>query len=385
LFLTISTLLVKQNPIFVVPKKVNIQKTIIKCISEQLFLNNYLVVPNFGGFVLKTTSSQIYLNGSKIIPPTKRVSFNAQLKQNDGVLALCLQKKLNCSSAEALHHLSDFASYCLGILNSSKRISFEEIGFFYTDFENNICFEPQTNTNFLTSSFGLTTLPVKVIVSESTPLKKQPIFIDKTPVKATQKQTTKPRLNYYSKVVVPITTVIIVFTLLALFISKSKFAGQLKASILGHSDKMNYSPLNYSNLILQSTITKNNTYIADANGIASITLENLKTILVNVNTSLTTKNLAVETKNITPIVNSQNTNSYKNNTYKIVLGCFSIISNAERLNNILQGQNISANVTIGVNKLYIVSYGNFKTKEEAFLQLARFKNNYPKAWIKKTD
>lgn len=385
MFLKISTLLVKQNPIFVVPKKVNIQKTIIKCITEQLFLNNYLVVPNFGGFVLKTTPSQIYLNGSKISPPTKRLSFNAQLKQNDGVLALCLQKKLNCSSAEALHHLTDFASYCLGILNSSKRISFEDIGFFYTDFENNICFEPQTNTNFLTSSFGLTTLPVKVIVSESTSVKKQPIFIDKTPVKATQKQTTKPRLNYYSKVVIPITTVIIVFTLLALFISKSKFAGQLKASIMGHSGKISYSPLNYSELILQPTIAKNKTYIADANGIASITLENLKTILVNVNTSLTTKNLAVETKNITPIVNSQNTNSCKNNTYKIVLGCFSISNNAERLKNVLQSQNITANVTIGVNKLYIVSYGNFKTKEEAFLQLARFKNNYPKAWIKKPD
>jgi len=360
----------------------NIQNTIIKCINQQLFLNNYLVMPNFGGFVLKTTSAQLALNGAIIIPPAKTLSFNAQLKQNDGVLAICLQNTLNCSITEALQHLNDFALYCTSILNTSKRITFENIGFFYTDFENNICFEPQTNTNFLTSSFGLTSISLKKIEQEPIPLKKQPVFVDKKPEKVTQQPIVK-RKNY-SKILVPSLIAITLFSLLALVISNSKITGPLKASIMGHSGKINYSPLIYSDLKLQAVISENNTYVADANGIASINIENSKTLLVNINTTPISKTLAVETKKI--ISNhSLNITEANSSSYKIVLGCFSVIENAERLKKTLQQQNITANVNSNKKGLYVVSNGNFATKQEAVEQLAQIKSNYPDAWIKNPD
>lgn len=341
-------------------------------------------MPNFGGFVLKTTSAQLALNGAIIMPPTKTLSFNAQLKQNDGVLATCLQNTLNCAITEALQHLNDFASYCTSILNTSKRITFENIGFFYIDFENNICFEPQTNTNYLTDSFGLTPLTLKRLDPEieKITLKKQPVFVDKKPEKAIQEFIIK-RKNY-SKILLPSLIAITLFSLLALFISNSKITGQLKASILGHSVKINYSPLSYSNLQLQPIITENTTYVADANGIAFINLENTKTVLVNINTTPFNKTLAVEPKKVTSI-HSQNITSIASNTYKIVLGCFSVVENAERLKKTLQHHNISANVNSNKKGLYVVSNGNFATKQEAVDQLAQIKSTYPDAWIKNPD
>lgn len=341
-------------------------------------------MPNFGGFVLKTTAAQLSLNGSIIIPPSKTLSFNAQLKQNDGVLAMCLQNKLNCSAAEALQHLNDFASYCMSILNTSKRITFDNIGFFYTDFENNICFEPQTSTNFLTSSFGLTPITLKAIETEPVITKKQPVFIDKTPERATHEEAIKQQPKRYSKVVIPSLVALALFSLLALFVSNSKITGQLKASIMGHSAKITYSPISYSNLNLQSVASENNKYIADANGIASINIENTKTVFVNVNVATENQNLAIPTKNITTS-HFVHTNTSETHSYKIVLGCFSLLENAERLKKTLQNKNVEATVSNNKKGLYVVSNGNFATKEDAVEQLAQMKSRYPDAWIKNPD
>jgi len=363
----------------------NIQTTIVKCINEQLYLNDYLVIPNFGGFVLKTTPSQLSLNGSTIFPPSKTLSFNTQLKQNDGVLAMCLQNRLNCSNTESLQHLNDFASYSLSILNTSKRLTFDNIGFFYSDFENNICFEPQTSTNFLTNSFGLTPIALKVLEIEPVVTKKEPVFVDKTPEKATHKEVIRQQPKRYSKAIVPSLIILTLFSLLALFISNSKITGQLKASIFGHSGKANYSPLSYSELKLESTINENNTYVADANGIASLNIEDTKTLLVNINAEiLPEKKSVIQPKNSVH-VQTNNIIPEKSNAYKIVLGCFSVIENAERLKKTLQHQNISADVNSNKKGLYVVSNGNFATKEEAVEQLSQIKSNYPDAWIKNPD
>src|SRR5437868_7519242 len=139
----------------------NVQQTIIKGIKEQLFRNDYLVLPNFGGFVLKSSPSRFSASGGLLIPPTKTVTFNVQLKQNDGILAIWLQNTLGCTSNEALAHLKDFSEFCSGILNAKRRLTLEGIGFFYLDFENNVCFEPQQDSNFLTRSFGLTPVSIR--------------------------------------------------------------------------------------------------------------------------------------------------------------------------------------------------------------------------------
>src|SRR4051812_36740741 len=112
----------------------NVQQTIIKGIQEQLFYNDYLVLPDFGGFVLKKKASHYSPTGGSIIPPSKTVSFNVQLKQNDGILVLWLQNKLACTSSEALSHLVEFSHYCSGILNTKRRLTLDGIGFFYLDF-----------------------------------------------------------------------------------------------------------------------------------------------------------------------------------------------------------------------------------------------------------
>src|SRR6478609_428978 len=152
--------------------------------KEQLFSNNYLVLPGFGGFVLKSRASHFSASGGSLLPPSKTVSFNSQLKQNDGIMALWLQNKLNCTAKEALAHLAEFAEFCTGVLSAKRRLTLEGLGFFFIDFENNICFEPQQDANFLGESFGLAPISLKPLIAEA-PEKfkessiKEPVFVDR--------------------------------------------------------------------------------------------------------------------------------------------------------------------------------------------------------------
>jgi len=357
----------------------NVYQTIIKGIKEQLFFNNYLVLPDFGGFVLKKTPSHFSPSGGMLLPPYKTITFNSQLKQNDGILAQWLQKQLNCDNGQAILHLKDFAEYCKSILNNKGRLSLDGLGFFYSDLENNICFEPQQQINFLMSSFGLSPVSVKEIEVEILP-KTETVFVDRviTHTESENQAQPKKKRNYRKIAVAAVSGLLLVSSVLFI-VSNSKISGQLKSSLFGKEQKTNYTSINYPELNLKSIIADKKDYVADANGVATIELENNKILSVQ----------ALE--NILPAVDNTNNSkkvsvrsSHKN--FEIILGCFSVLNNAKRMVKKLKSEQVPAELS-GQNYkgMYVVSAGGFNTKEDALVQLSRIKNSFPNAWIKKAD
>lgn len=362
----------------------SVQQTIIKGIKEQLFFNNYLVLPNFGGFVLKSNPSHFSASGGLLVPPSKTVSFNAQLKQNDGILAIWLQKALKCHASEALNHLTDFSEFCTGILNAKRRLALEGIGFFYLDFENNICFEPQQDSNFLTKSFGLGSVSIKELENPVvTEAKKETVFVDRTvhaldPISEPSIAPVKRRRNY-SKIAIPVSLVAVLIALLGLLVNNTQFKGDLRASLYGETTKGIYSPLNYTELPILNTTVKQPAYVADANGIATLELNAVKNVAVK----------ALDNKLNTSVLkysgSRHNSNSGSGN-FEIVLGCFTVLENAERMVTKLSSKNIRAGVSgKNIKGMYVVSNGKYATKEEAITKLIEVKDFFPHAWIKKGE
>ncbi|PBQ34317.1 hypothetical protein CNR22_21920 [Sphingobacteriaceae bacterium] len=359
----------------------SVQQTIIKGIKEQLFFNNYLVLPNFGGFVLKSTPSHFSASGGLLVPPSKTVSFNAQLKQNDGILAVWLQNALKCRANEALNHLTDFSEFCTGILNAKRRLALEGIGFFYLDFENNICFEPQQDSNFLTKSFGLGSVSIKELEITLTEPKKETVFVDRTlhtseHISEPVNGPVKSRRNY-SKIAIPVSLVAVLIALLGLLVNNTQFKGDLRASLYGETTKGIYTPLNYADLSILGSDIKQPTYVADANGIATLELDAKKHIAVK----------ALENSFNTPDLKHSGSTHITNlgsGKFEIVLGCFTVLENAERMVSKLSSKHIRATVSGKNNKgMYVVSNGNYATKEEAITKLIEVKDFFPHAWIKK--
>lgn len=355
----------------------SVQQTIIKGIKAQLFLNNYLVLPGFGGFILKSTPSHFSPSGGMLMAPSKTVSFNAQLKQNDGILAIWLQNTLYCTANEALTHLTEFSEFCSGILNAKRRLSLEGIGFFYLDFENNICFEPQQDANFLSSSFGLTPLSVKPIEEEFVrEAKREPEFIDRTLHASDQQVHAVPVKRSYRRLISPAILSLVFVSLMVLLTINSKINGEMQSTVFGENSGSAYQPIPYSELAITTNNKKQTAYVADANGIATLSLEGSKKFPVKVLD--------------TGLLNSGNSSSISElkgaNKFEIVLGCFTVLKNAQRMVKKISGHDIRVTIS-GKNAkgMYVVSNGSFKTKEQAIAQLQQLQNNFPNAWIKKAE
>ena len=58
--------------------------SIFKHIVDLLYNNDCVILPGFGAFVLKNKSA--FRKGDEFFPPSKYVSFNSMLKENDGLL-----------------------------------------------------------------------------------------------------------------------------------------------------------------------------------------------------------------------------------------------------------------------------------------------------------
>lgn len=358
----------------------NVHQIILKGLKEQLFLNDYLVLPNFGGFVLKRMPSHFSPSSALLLPPAKTVSFNAQLKQNDGIFVQWLQNELKCEALQAKNHLTDFSEYCKSLLNNRGRLTLEGIGFFYLDFESNICFEPQQQSNFLTHSFGLSSISVKELEAEIS-VKQQAVFADRlisTEEKEILKVEAKKQRNF-RKIAVAAVSGAILFSALLIVISSIKISGSLKSSVFGSETKSVYNPIAYSELNLKKLSSEKKDYVADANGIASLTLDNNKIIAVKAfEAEASTTDIAK--------TNHSTKNFSAEGNFQVVLGCFSVLNNATKMVKKLSQQQIKAAVS-GQNEkgLYIVSGGGYHTKAEAMVQLAGIKTTYPNAWIKKAE
>lgn len=361
----------------------NVQKTIIKGIKEQLFFNDYLVLPNFGGFVLKSKPSHFSATGGRLVPPSKTLSFNVQLKQNDGILALWLQNTLNCSADEAQKHLNDFSEFCAGILNAKRRLSLEGIGFFYLDFENNISFEPQQDANFLASSFGLEPLSLKEPEPETLPEpEKKTVFVDRG-LDTTSTRQVIPQIKIrrdYNRLITPLLLATLFISLLGLILNNLTIRGEMRSSLTGENYAGAYNPLNYPDMTILNSPAKKQAYVADANGIASIELSEIKKIAVKAVENNFTSSFANADKS------KKQTRHPVTNGFEIVMGCFAIRENAQRMIHKLSDKGVHATITGQNSKgMYVVGKSGFVNKEEAIHKLLEMKELVPKAWIKKAE
>lgn len=357
----------------------NVQKLISEGIREQLYTNNFLVIPGFGGFVLKPGPAHFSASGSVLMPAGKTIGFNAQLKMNDGIMALWLAGQLNCSPHEALTQLQDFGSYCNGILQSRRRLNLDGIGFFYLDFENNICFEPQADVNFMTESFGLSPVYLKEIETTRPEPQRQPVFADRvaaTPAEAIPSVTQPNSPKLKRRWMVPAAALVLIGVLATVLALNFNINGRIPAALFGNNKTCEYKPVPYPDFKLLNPAGETPAYVTDANGVAIIKLSDETTIAVKV----VETSAPVKAKGAIVIKNAPA------GSFEIVLGCFSIKSNAERMVKKLRLKQVDAYIAGALHKnMSVVCYCNFNEKEKAELVLSGIKSEFPKAWIRQAQ
>lgn len=335
-------------------------------ISQLLFQYDCVIVPNLGGFVANYKPASIQPIKNTFYPPSKGISFNKNLINNDGLLVNAISKTNKTSYEEANKIVEEAVLMMKAALKKNNKLVVENIGVLFYDKENRIQFEPSTDVNYLLESFGLSSFqqfPVKRESIEEKIIK----TVKETPVIALHRKENSKKWIAAAIITIP----------LAIFAFWLPTKYDLGAD------------LNYANLNPFKTLTEP-VYVARTTAPVFEDIakdeEKAKIEAVNESNPTTTVSFLKEEKPIVVIketaVDTTRVEMPKVKLrFHIVGGCFSEERNAKKLVRKLNKAGFDAWI-IGKRKgLYAVSYNSFESRREAVDALASAQNHNSKAWI----
>ncbi|AJA68384.1 HU-CCDC81 and SPOR domain-containing protein [Myroides odoratimimus] len=134
-----------------------------KYISALLYRYQCVIIPGFGALLTEIKSSYYSEEKQCFFPPQKSLSFNANIKHNDGLLANHIAVEENISYDEAVLLINQSIKGWEVELRNIGSLELLNVGMFQTNSEGNLVFEPASNSNYLMTSFGLSTVIAKTI------------------------------------------------------------------------------------------------------------------------------------------------------------------------------------------------------------------------------
>ena len=293
---------------------------IFKDVAKLLHSNDCVIVPNFGAFVLKSKSA--YIEKNEFFPPSKYVSFNSMLKDNDGLLAKHISGEKNISYKKSLKLISEEVISFKESLSKDLIIDTESLGIFELKEKETLVFNPDFSINFDNKVFGL-----KSFVRE--------------PLLSKISEESKKNNQFSSNVLL-------------------KYAA-ITIAIFGFSY---FGYFNYNDYI-------NNEKLKNIAIAQEKILENVQSATFNLG-ELPPININVTA----PIV--------KDNSvyYSVIAGAFRSKGNAEKHLNTLIGKGYQASYTsINPKGLYRVAYARLKTRKEAADLISKIKTSGADAWL----
>lgn len=138
------------------------EKELIGFIENMLEEHDCIIIPNFGGFVVQKEYYKFNAEDNTILPKRRWVAFNQKLKSDDGFLSHELAIHLQINNKKAQQILGDFEQNLSQNIKINGFYEFGAIGTFTLNDQEKLQFNPNPNTNFESSMFGLTTVSTQL-------------------------------------------------------------------------------------------------------------------------------------------------------------------------------------------------------------------------------
>lgn len=169
-------------------------------ISRLLYRYDCVTVPGFGAFLTEFQSARLLEGSHGFYPPKKRLSFNAQLRHNDGLLANHIALSENTTYEVAVTAIANEVSIWKNILDVNGKFTLKNIGELSLNADGNVEFTASDNLNYLPESFGLGAFVSPAVKREE--YKQQVVYLEeKAPLAFTpEKRKRKPWLRYAAAV-----------------------------------------------------------------------------------------------------------------------------------------------------------------------------------------
>ena len=135
-------------------------------ISDLLYRYECVILPEFGAFLTQYQSAQIHESTQAFNPPKKKLSFNSQLLDTDGLLANYIAQTEMIPHEQASSNIATYVRKLWDGLHRGEAQELKNIGSFSLSADNNLQFEPTYHLNYLTSSFGLSSFTTQTVARE---------------------------------------------------------------------------------------------------------------------------------------------------------------------------------------------------------------------------
>lgn len=319
-------------------------------IEHLLYRYECVIVPGLGAFVTQKSTTEYHPNTDQFTPPTKRITFNKAIQNQDGLLAETIAKAESMDFESAKLKIQLFVEDFHAAITTDKVIDIPSLGRFCLGNEGKLSFEPNDYINYFIESFGLQEVKLKKIeetLAESTTPKVVSKVKDLYPVSSVGVSNSKPSDEVFEDKEERVPRPYLKYAAVGLIaFSLAGFGGlyQYSNRIAAHNDK----EAQKAESLLQDQIQK-----ADFN--------------------YTFSELPLSTKKKEVLLPK----------YHIVAGAFRVESNAEKKVRLLKAKGYDASL-IGTNAygLHQVTFGSYTDRSEALAQLRKIKaNESPEAWL----
>ena len=342
-------------------------------ISELLYQYDCVIVPGLGGFIANYQSATIQPIQNTFSPPSKSISFNKNLNNNDGLLANFMAQKENISFDVAIKNIEEHVLNIQRNLKLKKRILLADIGSLFLDVENRIQFEPQNSVNYLLGSYGLPVFQKQPIKRATIEEKITKEFKDRTAPLAVAKNRKRISPKWRAAAIIGIPLAIL--------------AGWMPSQY-DLTGELNYANLNPFKPSQQSVYTPDKSdfvFNEDMNSSVkeqiALAEENAIFLQVNFDKNETPVVVQLKEKSIAEPVSTYVASSSRELKYHIIGGCFSSKQNARKMVRKLKKEGFDAAIVGQRKGLWTVSYNSFETRSEAVNALADAQSHNSKAWI----
>jgi nucleoid DNA-binding protein len=302
---------------------------IAKHIQDLLYRYECVILPGFGAFLSQKEPASINKENRTFYPPKKVVSFNSQLRKNDGLLANYIAEVQKISYTASVKIIANFVKKLEESFKEDGKVELENIGrFYYT--EEKLQFEPFAQVNYLTDSFGLDSFHASAVSREAYREQVEELE-EKAPIHFTPERRKTPAYLKYAAIG-------LVALGLSGFVGLNFYSNQVS--------KHNIAEQQQAQEQLQQQIQQA-TFVID-NPLPAITL-----------------NVAKQTGN-----------------YHIVAGAFRVEENAKKKVSELKAEGFKARL-LGANKygLHQVVYASHESRRNAINMLRRIKRSNEGAWL----
>lgn len=339
-------------------------------ISQLLFQYDCVIVPNLGGFVANYKPAYVQPIKNTLHPPSKGISFNKNLKNNDGLLINAISRDLNVSFEEATKRVEEAVLNMNKELKNTHKLEIENIGLLFNDNENRIQFEPSTDVNYLLESYGLASFqqfPIKRVTPEEKIVKQ----LKETPIISIQSKKATKRWVAAAIITIPL-------AIFAVWLpTKYDLSGDFNTADLNPFKTLaepvytvREKPLVFEE-VEKDEVKNKIASVDETNPFTAVSFLKDETPIV----------VKAEETSIAEAVTTHVETAKIKLRFHIIGGCFSEKHNAKRLVKKLKKAGFNAWIVGKRKGLFAVSYSSFETREQAVnaLDMAQSHNN--KAWI----